>query len=91
MTSKFNHPRTALIAGLAAGLLSQMSMAAEEIVVYGDKAVAAVQARAAQFQTETKDYAQSLNENVKATLDKELKQIAMPKLELAVGEVSTRG
>lgn len=91
MTSKLNHPRAAVWVGLAAGLLVQTSAATEEIVVYGRKPALEVQARAVEFQNQTKDYAQSLNEKVKATLDKQLKQIAAPKLELAVGEVSTRG
>jgi hypothetical protein len=90
-TSKLNQPITALVAGLVAGLLSQTAAATEEVVVYGTATVEQAQRREAEFQAEIKEYAQSLNEGLKATLARELKSLPALKLELAVGEMQTRG
>ena len=90
-TRKLNNPRAGLIVGLVAGLLSQMTAATEEVVVNGREAAATAQAEEARFQSEMKDYAQSLNQNLKATLDKEIKGLPAPKLQLAIAEISTRG
>jgi hypothetical protein len=90
-TRKLNHPTAGLIVGLVAGLLSQLTAATEEVVVNGTEAVALAQAEEVRFQTEMKDSVQSLNQNLKATLDKELKALPAPKLELALGELPTRG
>jgi hypothetical protein len=38
-----------------------------------------------------RDYTESLNQSIKATLDKELKRLAAPKLEVAAREIPTRG
>jgi hypothetical protein len=91
LTSKINRPITTLIAGLVVALLSQTATATEELVVDGTAAAEQAQKREAEFQSEIKEYAQSLNEDLKATLDKELRSLPAPKLELAVGEVQTRG
>jgi len=91
LTSKLNKPMTALVAGLIAGLMSQTAAATEEVVVYGTAAAEPAQRREAEFQSEIKAYAQSLNEDLKATLDKELKSLPAPKLELALSEIETRG
>jgi hypothetical protein len=88
---KLNNPRTALVVGLVAGLLSQTTAATEEVVAYGGDAAAQIQAREAQFQAEMRDYAQSLNQNLKATLEKEFMRMPAPTLRLALGEVKTRG
>jgi len=91
LTSKLNRPSTTLIAGLVVALLSQTATATEELVVDGTAAAEQAQRREAEFQSEIKEFAQSFNEDLKATLGKELRSLPAPKLELAVGEVQTRG
>jgi hypothetical protein len=91
LTRKQNAPITSLVIGLIAGLFSQLAAATEEIVVNGTAAAAQAQAQEVRFQTEMKNYAQSLNQNLKATLDRELKKQPAPQVRLAIGEIPTRG
>jgi hypothetical protein len=90
-TKMLNKPLVALIGGLAAGLIGQGAAATEEMVVYGAATAAQARAHEAHLQLTVKEYAQSLNNDVKAKLTKELKELPAPKLELAMSEVSTRG
>ena len=91
LTRKLNNPTASLFVGLVAGLLSQWAAATEVVVVDGTEALARAQADEARFQTEMKDAAESLNQNLKATLEKELKQIAAPRVQLAIVAIPTRG
>jgi hypothetical protein len=84
-------PRTALMSGLLVGLLSHQASATEEIVVYGSEAVAAAAVEQAAFESERQDYLRSLNEQLKATLEQDLKRIAAPTLQIASSGAATRG
>jgi hypothetical protein len=76
---------------LSVGLLSQTATATEELVVNGADVAALAQEGEALFQSDMKEYVESLNHRLKATLDKELKEIAAPKLTLALNEAASRG
>lgn len=91
LMKKLTHPTASLFVGLVAGLLSQWVAATEVVVVDGSDALALVQADEVRFQSEMKDSAESLNQNLKATLEKELKQITAPKVQLAIVAIPTRG
>jgi hypothetical protein len=72
----------ALAAGLLAGLLAQQASATEEIVVYGSNA-SAVKVDPAVFRAEIDDYIRTLNIALRITLDRDLKRMPAPKIELA--------
>ena len=91
LTRTLNNSVAILLAGLVAGLLSQSAAANEEVVAYASETAAEIEARETRLQSELKDYAQSLNRDMKVTLDKALKRVAAPKLELAAAEIPTRG
>jgi len=83
------------LVGFAAGLVGATPAATEEVVAYENEAaaLAVLEAREAQFHSQMKDIAASLNQDLKATLDAQLKRLAAPqmKIDLALGEVATRG
>ena len=91
-TRKFLSPGATLVVGLAAGLLAQQASATEEFVVYGN-AAAAVGVRAAPeaYRAEVESYMRSVGEQIKATVDANLKRAATPKLQVATNELQARG
>jgi hypothetical protein len=91
LTRKQNAPTAGLAIGLLAGMLSQLTAATEEVVVNGKEAAAQAQAQEVRFQTEMKDYAQSLNEDLKTRLNSDMKKLPAPQVRLAIGEIPTRG
>ena len=80
-----------LVIALAGGLLALPSLATEEIVVNGRSTVREPAARDEQFQEEMRNYAESLNERLKDTLDEQLRRLRAQKPELASAEIPTRG
>jgi hypothetical protein len=91
LTRKLITPLASAGIALSLGLLSQTATATEEIVVNGAEVAARVETYEALLRSEMKEYVRSLNHSLKATLDKDLKEIDAPKLELAALETSTRG
>jgi hypothetical protein len=87
-TRKLITPSLASAAAVLLGLFSHQSAAAEEIVVY---AADTTEVRQAVFRSEIDKYVRSLNEQIKVTLDKDLKQVSAPQLLLAESETLTRG
>lgn len=81
-------PSLASSVALATGLFSHQSAATEEIVVYG-RNIAHVQE--AHFRSELNEYVRSLDEQIRTTLDENLKAVPAPKLLLAESETVTRG
>ncbi len=80
-----------LAMGLAVSLLTQQATATEELVVYGTPASAAVKIDQEAFRAEIANYVRTLNEQLKETLDADLKRALAPKLELASAEIHARG
>lgn len=76
---------------VSVGLLAQTATATEELVVNGADAAARAQESQALFRSHMKEYVESLNHNLKSTLDKDLKEITAPKLTLALNETGRRG
>jgi hypothetical protein len=79
-----------LAAGLFVGLLAQQASATEEIVVYGP-AAPAIKVDPAVFRAEIDNYIRTLSSELRSTLDKDLKRMPVPKVELASNTTSTRG
>ena len=79
-----------LAVGLAVSLLAQQATAAEELVVYGPAASVAVKRDQEAFRAEIENFVRALNEQLKQTLDADLKRALAPKLELASAETHTR-
>lgn len=91
LTRKLTNPIASMGLVLSVGLLSQTAAATEELVVNGAEVAARAQEGEALFQSDMKEYVKSLNHSLKATLDKELKENAAPKLTLALNEAASRG
>lgn len=88
--------RTLSVPGFAAaaalmGMFSQQVAATEEIVVYGAEAAALAEAQQALFQTQMDEYVRSLSEQIRTTLQDDVKRLAAPKVELASSESAIRG
>jgi hypothetical protein len=79
-----------IVAGLLVGLLARQASATEEIVVYGS-APSAVKVDPAVFRAQIDDYIRTLNSELRTTLDRDLKRMPAPKLELASNTTPTRG
>ena len=77
--------------GLIAALLTQVATATEEVVVNGAEAAALAQEDEALLRTDMKEYLQSLNRDLKATVERNLKRAAAPQVSLALGEAGGRG
>jgi hypothetical protein len=90
-TRKFLTPGAALVVGLAAGLLAQQASATEELVVYGTAATVGVRAAPEAYRAEVASYMRSVSEQIKVTLDADLKRVPAPKVELASNEMLARG
>ena len=90
-TRKLLNPGATLVIGLAAGLLAQQASATEEIVVYGNAAAIGVRAAPEAYRAEVESYMRSVGEQIKATVDANLKRAATPKLEVATIGLQARG
>jgi hypothetical protein len=82
---------SALAVGVSVGLLANVAAASEALVVYPTPVVAAVLVDGQVFRSEIDSYIRSLNEQLRATLDKDLRRDLTPKLELASNELRARG
>jgi len=71
-----------VVAGLLVSLLARQASATEEIVVYGT-AAATVKIDPAVFRAQIDDYMRTLSNELRITLDQDLKRMPAPKLELA--------
>ena len=79
-----------VVAGLIVGLLAQQASATEEIVVYGP-AAPAIKVDPAVFRAEIDNYIRTLSNELRTTLDHDLKRMPTPKVELASNTATTRG
>lgn len=90
-TRKLAIPGFSAIA-LFLGVLGQEALADEEMIVYGDEAVAMVEAQQALFRSEMDEYVRSVSESIEATLmNGDLKPLMAPKVKVAGLEGSIRG
>ena len=76
---------------LLLGFVGQEAIADEEIVVYGNDAVAMIEAQQALFRSEMDEYVRSVSDRIKATLDGDLKHLTAPRIEVASLNDSVRG
>lgn len=83
-------PAAALI-GLGVGLLAQNAMAGEEHPVYRAPAPAEFRVDVQAFRNDIDSYIRSTNEQLRTTLEQELRRELAPKLELASNELRARG
>jgi hypothetical protein len=91
LTRKPTKPKASIAVVLLAGILGQAAAATEELVVNGAEVAAQAQEGEESFREDMKEYVQSLNHDLKATLDKEFKRIEAPRLTLAFNEAGGRG
>jgi citrate synthase len=77
-----------LALGLAVSLLAQQATATEELVVYGS-APAKAEARA--FRAEVESYLRAMHEQLRKTLDADLKRALAPRIEVESSELQARG
>lgn len=90
MARKITTPAT-LVVGLSVGLLAQHAMAGEDLPVYRAPALAAAEVDALAFRSEIDSYIRALNEQLRTTLNQDLRLNLAPKLELASNELRARG
>jgi hypothetical protein len=93
-TRKLIGTNASLAGALLVGLLSHQAGATEELVVYGTAAAGAATAVSVEqrlFQAEVEQYIRSFNEQLRLTLEQDLKRQVAPKVELASSVVHTRG
>jgi hypothetical protein len=79
------------VAGLSVGLLAQHAMATEANPALKEPVLVEVRVNGQQFRADIENYVRSLNQELRNTLDRELKQSLTPKIELASNELRTRG
>ena len=90
LTRKKLSRTTGLAAGLAvAGLLATEAFATEELVVYGTNLASA--SSAPDLREEMKASVEALNQDLKDALDKDVKRLTRPRLQLALEDVVSRG
>ena len=82
---------TPVVAATVVGLLSQQARASEEMVVYGSARTYAVKVDPQVFRAEIDSYIRALNTELRATLDRDLKPVEAPKVELASNAAQGRG
>jgi basic membrane lipoprotein Med (substrate-binding protein (PBP1-ABC) superfamily) len=82
-----------LVVGVAGGLLGQQANAAEEIVVYGSPSSIGAGAEQAWLEANLAQHSESVTQNLKALLDRNLKTVhgEKPAVELALNEQRTKG
>jgi hypothetical protein len=77
--------------GLSVGLLAQNATGAEGPVLQKTPVVAEFEVDTTIFRAEIDSYVRALNEQLRTTLDQDLRREVMPKIELANNELRTRG
>jgi hypothetical protein len=77
--------------GLSVGLLAQNATGAEGPVLQKAPVVAEIKVDTTIFRAEIDGYVRALNEQLRTTLDQDLRRELMPKIELANNELRTRG
>ena len=82
-----------LVVGVAGSLLGQQANAVEEIVVYGSPSSIGAEAEQAWLEAHLAQQSESLTQNLKALLDRNLKTVdgEKPAVVLAVNEQRTKG
>lgn len=90
-TRRFLTPGATLVVGLAAGLLAQQASATEELVVYGTATTIGVRATPQAYRAEVESYMRAVSEQIKVTVDADLRRAIAPKLEVASRELHARG
>jgi len=90
-TRKFLTPGATLVVGLAAGLLAQQASATEELVVHGTAPTIGVRATPEAYRAEVESYMRAVSEQIKVTVDADLRRATAPKLEVASSELHARG
>ena len=88
-TRILNSATTALTGALLVGLLSQQAVASEEPVVYRSATAALVDQQA--LRSDLEQSIRAFKQELKATIDQDLKLQRAPKLELASSVTATRG
>jgi hypothetical protein len=82
---------SALAVGLAAGLLADLATAGDELVTYRAPVLADFKVDGQVFRSEIDSYIRALNEELRLTLDQNLRRDLAPKLEFASNELRARG
>jgi hypothetical protein len=82
---------TPVVASMVVGLLAQQARASEEMVVYGSPRAYAVKVDPQVFRAEIDSYIRALNTELRATLDRDLKPVEAPAVELASNAAQGRG
>lgn len=90
VTSKTVNPALSAFAALGFGLLGQIAAAADEVVVNGAEQATEAKAAAAELRAEMARYMRSLNTQLRDKLDRDLKRLSVPTLELEKIELSAR-
>lgn len=87
VTSKTVNPALSVFAALGFGLLGQIATAADEVVVRGAEQATQAEVAAAEFRAEMARYMRSLNTELKDKLDRDLKRLSVPTLELELEKI----
>jgi hypothetical protein len=88
---KGNRSRAVWLAAVLVGLTSNAALATDEVVVYGDDVARRARAAEAEFQALMSENAESLDRAIKASIERQVEALKMPKLQLALAEVPNRG
>ncbi len=92
MTRKLANSRTALVAGLIAGLAGQTALATDVVTAYGDDAVRQAREMDDAFQARLNQNAMDIEQAVRANVEREITRIKAPAVvRLALSETATRG
>lgn len=78
-------------AAVSVGLLAQQATGAETLVVYKAPVTNEQAVEAARFRAEIDSYVRELNEQLRTTLNEDLRRELAPKAVLASNELRTRG
>ncbi|HEY8520342.1 MAG TPA: hypothetical protein VIN61_09690 [Gammaproteobacteria bacterium] len=89
-TKKLISPGIGLVSGLVTGLLSGQVSATEEIVVHGSSPVLAMVAEPEALRDELIESVRAFSEELKVTLENDLKRFDAAPVQLASGETATR-
>lgn len=93
LTRKVSDSKAGLLAGVVLGLAGQAAAAADVVVAYGGEAARLARAAEAEFQTRMSENVRSLNEDIKANVEREIRKIKVepPQLRLALADELKRG
>ncbi|HEX6997593.1 MAG TPA: hypothetical protein VF322_05580 [Gammaproteobacteria bacterium] len=89
-TKKLISPGIGLVSGLVAGLLSCQVAATEEVVVHGSSPVLAMAAEPEALRGELNESVRAFSEQLKITLENDIKRAIAAPIQLASGETATR-